>query len=363
MRAALLVRLGSRPGGNRRWELATLRAGTWWHEKSWSDSAIPLARQRSRHFESEARARWNVLLQEVAGASDDAQPQSSWRARSSAADRRFEARALLDAARTRSPEHADEVARSTRRCASARRPTPSTATPKQSARRAGRGGRWCGRPRGRLGSARHRRRADRVGARRRVLLRDRLQASSVAFVARQGRTSCVLARVGSELAGVDLALRAMDAGVADSPADEPQGPVDRRAPCGMPRKSSVRCGAMERGHAGRRRTCGPRFWASPRLRPRPVCGSRCRRRNRSSIGESGSRAGGGERDACRRARRHRPRRAVAISGRHRRRERIGKGARRHERFTSRSTRRDRNSAPSTAPRSSTRSSKRSSSDM
>lgn len=65
----------------------------------------------------------------------------------------------------------------------------------------------------------------RVGA----LLRDRLQAASVAFVVREGTSPRVLARVGSEAAGVGLAVRSMETGVPISP-DRDQGPVESAWP-------------------------------------------------------------------------------------------------------------------------------------
>jgi DNA-binding NtrC family response regulator len=65
----------------------------------------------------------------------------------------------------------------------------------------------------------------RVGA----FLRDRLQASSVAFIAREGPSPRVLARVGSETAGTDLAVRSIETGVAIRPA-RAEGPVESASP-------------------------------------------------------------------------------------------------------------------------------------
>jgi DNA-binding NtrC family response regulator len=65
----------------------------------------------------------------------------------------------------------------------------------------------------------------RVGA----YLRERLQASSVAFVAREGRSPRVLVRAGSEAAPVDLAVRSIDTGVAIPPA-QPHGPAESACP-------------------------------------------------------------------------------------------------------------------------------------
>jgi DNA-binding NtrC family response regulator len=65
----------------------------------------------------------------------------------------------------------------------------------------------------------------RVGA----FVRERLQASSVAFVVREGRTSRVLTRVGSTAAGVDLALRTMETGVPVAPSRS-EGPVESACP-------------------------------------------------------------------------------------------------------------------------------------
>lgn len=65
----------------------------------------------------------------------------------------------------------------------------------------------------------------RVGA----LLRDRLQAASVAFIAREGTSSRVLARVGSEAASVGIAVRSIETGVPISPA-KGHGPVESAWP-------------------------------------------------------------------------------------------------------------------------------------
>ena len=65
----------------------------------------------------------------------------------------------------------------------------------------------------------------RVGA----FLRERLQASSVAFVARDGVAARVLTRIGSSAAGIDLAVRTMETGVAVAPPRD-EGPVESAAP-------------------------------------------------------------------------------------------------------------------------------------
>jgi DNA-binding NtrC family response regulator len=65
----------------------------------------------------------------------------------------------------------------------------------------------------------------RVGA----YLRERLQASSVAFVARDGTSSRVLTRIGSTVAGVELAVRTIETGVA-VPAPRAEGPVESACP-------------------------------------------------------------------------------------------------------------------------------------
>lgn len=62
-----------------------------------------------------------------------------------------------------------------------------------------------------------------------TFIRDRLQASSVAFLVREGATPRVLTRVGSTVAGVDLAVRTMDTGVAVTPARS-EGPVEATCP-------------------------------------------------------------------------------------------------------------------------------------
>jgi DNA-binding NtrC family response regulator len=65
----------------------------------------------------------------------------------------------------------------------------------------------------------------RVGA----FVRDRLQASSVAFVVREGPTARILSRVGSTAAAVDLAVRTLESGVAATPA-RCDGPVESACP-------------------------------------------------------------------------------------------------------------------------------------
>jgi DNA-binding NtrC family response regulator len=65
----------------------------------------------------------------------------------------------------------------------------------------------------------------RVGA----YVRERLQASTVAFVAREANGPCVLTRVGSEAARVDLAVRSIETGVA-IPAQQDSGPVESACP-------------------------------------------------------------------------------------------------------------------------------------
>ena len=65
----------------------------------------------------------------------------------------------------------------------------------------------------------------RVGA----YLRERLQASSVAFVARDGASPRVLTRVGSTVAGVDLAVRTIETGVPVAPP-RAEGPVESACP-------------------------------------------------------------------------------------------------------------------------------------
>jgi DNA-binding NtrC family response regulator len=65
----------------------------------------------------------------------------------------------------------------------------------------------------------------RVGA----FVRERLQASAVAFIVRDGRRPRILTRVGSTAAGVDLALRTMDTGVPIAPS-RAEGPVESACP-------------------------------------------------------------------------------------------------------------------------------------
>ena len=65
----------------------------------------------------------------------------------------------------------------------------------------------------------------RVGA----FVRDRLQASSVAFLAREGPTPRVLARVGSTVAAIDLAVRTIETGLPVTPV-RTEGPVEAACP-------------------------------------------------------------------------------------------------------------------------------------
>jgi DNA-binding NtrC family response regulator len=60
-------------------------------------------------------------------------------------------------------------------------------------------------------------------------LRERLQASTVAFVARERNGPRVLSRVGSESARVDLAVRSIETGVP-IPAGQHEGPVESACP-------------------------------------------------------------------------------------------------------------------------------------
>jgi transcriptional regulator with PAS, ATPase and Fis domain len=65
----------------------------------------------------------------------------------------------------------------------------------------------------------------RVGA----FVRERLQASSVAFIVREGVTPRVLTRVGSTVAAVDLAVKTIETGLAITPARS-EGPVEATCP-------------------------------------------------------------------------------------------------------------------------------------
>lgn len=65
----------------------------------------------------------------------------------------------------------------------------------------------------------------RVGA----YLRERLQASTVAFIVREASGPRVLTRVGSESARVDLAVRSIETGIA-IPASHDEGPVESACP-------------------------------------------------------------------------------------------------------------------------------------
>jgi DNA-binding NtrC family response regulator len=62
-----------------------------------------------------------------------------------------------------------------------------------------------------------------------ALVRDRLQASSVAFLVREGAVPRVLTRIGSTAAGVELACKAIETGVAMAPSRN-QGPVEAACP-------------------------------------------------------------------------------------------------------------------------------------
>jgi DNA-binding NtrC family response regulator len=58
---------------------------------------------------------------------------------------------------------------------------------------------------------------------------ERLQASSVAFVARDGMSPRVLTRVGSSAAGMDVAMRSIETGLPIAPG-RPEGPVESACP-------------------------------------------------------------------------------------------------------------------------------------
>ena len=62
-----------------------------------------------------------------------------------------------------------------------------------------------------------------------TFVRDRLQASSVAFLAREGPTPRVLTRIGSGAAAVDLAMKTIETGVAMTPSHT-EGPVEATCP-------------------------------------------------------------------------------------------------------------------------------------
>jgi DNA-binding NtrC family response regulator len=62
-----------------------------------------------------------------------------------------------------------------------------------------------------------------------AFVRDRLQASSVAFLVREGVTPRVLTRIGSMVAAMDLAMRTIDTGVATAPS-RTEGPVEASSP-------------------------------------------------------------------------------------------------------------------------------------
>ena len=62
-----------------------------------------------------------------------------------------------------------------------------------------------------------------------TFVRDRLQASSVAFVVREGGTTRVLTRVGSTAATTHLAVKTIDTGVAVTPARS-DGPIEATCP-------------------------------------------------------------------------------------------------------------------------------------
>jgi transcriptional regulator with PAS, ATPase and Fis domain len=65
----------------------------------------------------------------------------------------------------------------------------------------------------------------RVGA----FVRERLQASSVAVLVREGKTPRVLTRVGSTVAGVDLAIKTIETGLPITPS-RTEGPVEATCP-------------------------------------------------------------------------------------------------------------------------------------
>jgi DNA-binding NtrC family response regulator len=178
--------------------------------------------------EHEARARWRVLLHDLAGAKNAGDERLELARLLSAGDQRFEAQAVIAAAAAGSPECAPQAAA----IAAEIRERAADKAGQQFGESGSNGKRGWEMVDDLVDVLRmcqdiedEQTALARVG----TFLRDRLQASAVAFVVRHGRTSRVLARVGSELAGVDLALRSMETG-APIPAERRHGPVESACP-------------------------------------------------------------------------------------------------------------------------------------
>jgi DNA-binding NtrC family response regulator len=189
----------------------------------------PAEGNASPSLHDEARARWAVLLQEAAGEAADTETVALAQVLA-ARDQTFEARALI----ARVPEHSGALAaRATaiatdleaRAMARVERQLSQTGPDGDTAR----GWEMVEDVVGLLEMCQdvedEHVALTRVGA----FVRERLQASSVAFVAREGTQSRVLARVGSDLAALAAADRAIETGVSVPPA-RAEGPVETACP-------------------------------------------------------------------------------------------------------------------------------------
>ncbi len=189
----------------------------------------PTESNASPSLHDEARARWAVLLQEAAGESADTETVALAHVLA-ARDQTFEARALI----ARVPGHSGPLAaRATaiatdleaRAMARVERQLSQTGPDGDTAR----GWEMVEDVVGLLEMCQdvedEHVALTRVGA----FVRERLQASSVAFVAREGTQSRVLARVGSDLAALAAADRAIETGVSVPPA-RAEGPVETACP-------------------------------------------------------------------------------------------------------------------------------------
>ncbi len=182
-----------------------------------TDTLAPLDRPAGPH--DEARARWAMLL----GDGDAAVGLASVLV---ARDRPFEARAVLAAVPPRATDHARASALVS---AMNHRAVVSAAHSLSSASHVKGGWEMVDDFVGVLRLCQDTEDEQMTLARVGAFLRERLQASSVAFVARDGAAPRVLARVGSDVAGIDLAVRSMETGAAIAPSRK-EGPVESASP-------------------------------------------------------------------------------------------------------------------------------------
>jgi len=179
-------------------------------------------------LKAESRARWAVMLDGIAGTANTAARQIELARVLAARDQTFEARALIEGADPRSPALTETAAAVVAgiESSAARRFTAGDAGPSEGGAR---GWEMVDDFVGVLQMCQDIEDEQTALARVGAFLRERLQASAVAFVAREGRATRVVARVGSDAGSVDVAVRSIETGVP-IPAPRPQGPAESACP-------------------------------------------------------------------------------------------------------------------------------------